>query len=859
MNPTIHFKRQYHRAGSVRKIFASALTGMFLCCLTIGGSLAQTSQQATQNAGTASVETGQHSGATISGTVTDNQQKPVDLATVRLMRLSDPADQALAGQAAEAPVISSTYSDIDGTYIFQSLPQGAYRISVSLLGHATEFSEPIIIGSGVTHLPAVNFQLNFSTQQLETVTITAERPLVERRPDMLVVNVENSALAAGNSALDILERSPGVTLDKDDNISLMGKQGVVVMIDGKQTHLSSTQLADLLRNTDGNSIRSIELITTPSSKYDASGSAGMINIVLKKNRLAGTTGSATLSAGYGLKEKSSASLNLSHKTERVNLYGMLSYMDHKGGQEINISRNVENAGSTTLFDQQAKLGRKSNTFNYRTGLDVHTSDRNTVSMQVNGYMTDNSIENDSWTRIGPIAAAADSNLRSTSFANGDFNSIGGNINNQFNIDGKGRKLVADLDISHFNNNRATDYNNTFFLPSGAQKDEALLSRSSTPTSIGIRIARLDYTHPISDKSSLETGLKYSWVQSDNDMRFDQFVNGGWQSDLGRSNHFIYTEQVSAAYASYKNQFGKLGVQTGLRAEYSVTDGNSLTISNQVKRNYLDIFPTVFLSYSLSDQHQTGLSYSKRINRPNYQFLNPFSYFLDQYTYETGNPYLQPEYAHAIDVSYSFKHQYHLNAGYSFTNDAILETMTQDNETKAGYVSRDNLARQNVYYANFHIPVRIAKFWNTTTNINAFYMGFDGQLNNSELKQGQFAYNVRNNHNFTLLPTLTAEASLNYQSPLVYSIYHIKDQWGLDLGVSKSLMEKKGNIKLSVSDLFDTRNQRLSTRHSNLNVRINQKNETRVVRLSFTYSFGNMKNRVQQRESRSEEKSRIAVQ
>lgn len=778
--------------------------------------------------------------------VTDQQKNPVDLATIRLIRTADES------------VISSTYSDVDGSYTFSSIAPGTYQVSATLLGHATEVSEPIVIGIGTQDYPAVNFTLNISTNEIETVTVTAERPLIERRPDMLVVNVENSALAAGNSALDILQRSPGVTLDKDENLSLMGKQGVVVMIDGKQTHLSSTQLADLLRNTDGNSIRSIELITNPSSKYDAAGSAGMINIVLKKNRLAGTTGSATLSGGYGLKQKASASLNLSHKTEQLNVYGMLSYMDHKGGQEINIWRNVENQGSSTALDQQSVLGRASNTINYRSGLDLHTSDRNTLSVQVNGYLTNNSIDNNSWTGISSLSAALDSNLHAVSYADGKFKSIGGYINNQFNIDDKGQKLVVDLDVSQFSNNRKTDYNNTFYLPSGDQKDEPYLTRSSTPTSIGIRTAKVDYTLPFTDESSLETGLKYSWVQSDNDMRYDQFVGGNWQSDLNRSNHFIYTEQVSAAYASYKNQFGKLGVQTGLRAEYSVTDGHSLTISNRVKRDYLDLFPTVFLSYAVSDNHQTGLSYSKRINRPNYQLLNPFSYFLDQYTYETGNPYLQPEYAHVIDASYSFKSKYHLSAGFSFTNDAIVETMVQDNETKAGYVSRDNLARQNVYYTNLNIPVKVAKFWNTNTNINAFYMGFDGILNNAALKQGQFAYQIRNNHNFSILPTLTAEASLHYQSALVYSIYHIKDQWALDLGVTQSLMNKRGNLKLSVSDLFDTRSQRISSNYSNLNVRINQKNETRVVRLSFTYSFGNMKNRVQQRDSRSEEKNRVAL-
>ena len=709
-----------------------------------------------------------------------------------------------------------------------------------------------------TFMGPLQTKLLIDDHLLEAVTVTAERPLVERRPDMMVVNVENSALAAGNTALDILERSPGVTLDKDDNISLMGKQGVTVMIDGKQTHLSSTQLADLLRNTDGNTIKSIELITTPSSKYDASGSAGLINIVLKKNRLAGTTGSATLSAGYGWKYKTSTSLNISHKTERVNLFGTLSYINNQGGQDIHINRSFPAAGVTTVFDQLSNLSRENKNITYRTGLEFNSSPRNTVSLQVNGYTGSNTMANDSRTWIGQSQTQIDSNLSAISLAQGNFRSLSFNAYNQFTIDEKGQKLVADVDLSHFDNKRATDYSNTFFLPTSEQMGESLLSRSSTPTVIDIRTAKLDYTLPFNEKSSLEAGVKYSWVQSDNNMQFDDFLNSSWQTNPNRTNHFTYTEQVSAAYASYKNQLGKLGVQAGLRAEYSLTDGNSITTVNRVQRDYIDLFPTLFLSYALSENHQTGLSYSKRINRPNYHHLNPFSYFLDKFTAEQGNPYLQPEYAHAIDVNYSFQSRYHLSVGYNFTDNVIVESMVQDDEAKTSYVSRANMARQNVYYANIHFPVKIMNKWSTTTNINAYYMGFDGIVNDTPIKQGQYAFNFRNTHNVSILPTLNAEATFNYQSALVYSIYNIGDQWNVDLGLSQSLMQKKASLRLSVSDVFNSRIQNINTKHSNLDVFINQKNESRIVRLSFTYNFGNMKNRVTQQESRSDEKNRISI-
>src|SRR5690606_21646984 len=292
-------------------------------------------------------------------------------------------------------------------------------------------------------------------------------------------------------------------------------------------------------------------------------------------------------------------------------------------------------------------------------------------------------------------------------------------------------------------------------------------------------------------------------------------------------------------------------------EYTVSDGNSITMASRVQRDYLDLFPSVFLSYNISDNHQSAISYSKRINRPNYGNLNPFEYFLDQYTFEQGNPYLKPEYTHAFEATYTYKQKYHISAGYNRTRDVIAESMNQDLTTKRTWVTTENLAKQEVWSVNLNLPVKVAAYWNTTTNIDAFYMGFEGPLNGNHLKQGQFAWQLRSNHTFTLLPTLTAEASVNYRSALIYSVYFIGSQWSVDAGLNKSFYNKKANLKFSVSDIFDTRLQNVRTRYNNMNAVIHQKNETRVARLTFSYSFGNLKNGAR-RETQSEEKSRIGM-
>lgn len=783
--------------------------------------------------------------ATISGKVVDEQNKPLDLATVNLLNAND------------SSVVKTIFPNEQGNFAFHGVQYGKYRISAVLVGYEDASSGDLDISAEAASKEVPALILRNVNKVLAEVAVTApQRPLVERKPDMLVVNVENSTLAAGNTAMDILERSPGVTVDKDENISLMGKQGVTVMIDGKQTHLSSEQLANLLRNTDGNTIKSIELITNPSSKYDASGTAGMINIVLKKNRMAGTNGSLTVGAGYGFGHKANTSLNLNHKKGPLNVYGTYSYMNNRGGNEFDIFRSiVQSGGDNTDFQQYTDFVRNNSSHSYRAGIDYQTSDRNTIGVSLNGYASGNDNNNSSNTLIGRTVLSPDSTLTTSSVFDGKYTSLAINVNNQFAIDSNGRKLVADVDISRFSNHNQANYNNTLYLPSGDMKDEPLLSRSDMPTIIDIRVAKADYTHPFGKDNKIEAGLKYSNVASDNDMRFENQVDGEWQNAANRTNHFVYEEQVAAAYINYHTQLGKWGIQAGVRSEYTVSDGHSITLANRIKRDYIDFFPSVFFNYNLSDNHQLGVSYSKRINRPNYGNLNPFEYFLDQYTFERGNPYLRPEYTHAFDFSYTLLQRYNLSAGYSRTNDVIAESMNQNDETKQTWVSRDNLAKQEIWYANVNAPIKIAKWWDTNSNLNAFYMAFDGPLNGLHLHQGQFAWQLRSNHTFTIFPTFTAEASANYQSSLIYSVYRIGAQWSVDAGLNKSFYNKKANLKFSVSDIFDTRIQDVRTRFGGLHAIINQKNETRVARLTLTYNFGNLKNGAR-RETQSEEKSRI---
>lgn len=354
----------------------------------------------------------------------------------------------------------------------------------------------------------------------------------------------------------------------------------------------------------------------------------------------------------------------------------------------------------------------------------------------------------------------------------------------------------------------------------------------------------------------EAGFKYAHVSSDNDMQYEKLSMENWENMLDRTNHFIYEERVAAAYLSYGLNIKNVGIQTGLRSEFTSSDGNSVTLNKRVKRNYIDFFPTIYVNYKAHVNHQFGLSYSKRINRPYYGNLNPFTYFLDEYTSERGNPYLQPEYTQAFEFTYTLHQRYNFSSGLHLTHDAIVETMEQDDIKQTTTVFKDNFASSKNWFININAPVKIAKFWSSNTNLTAFYLGFKSEDQKNPFTAGQFAAQLNNNNTLILSPTLKAEATLNYKSPLAYSIYKIDQEWSVDAGLHKSFNNNKVSLKLAVSDIFNTKTQNITTNHSNLNAVINQKRETRIMRLTLSYNFGGTKITARNIDNSSDEKNRV---
>ncbi|MVT08697.1 outer membrane beta-barrel protein [Chitinophaga tropicalis] len=751
-----------------------------------------------------------------------------------------PFTNVLLRQVKDSSLVKGELSTVDGTTTFEKIEAGKYFIQASLMGYATVNTASFSIDASHRQLNLPAIALHPSTQTLQGVTVSAQKPFIERKDGATVLNVESSLAASGGSALDVLKRAPGVQIDKDDNIILKGNQGVTVMLDGKLTYLSGEQLANLLKSLPAESISQIEIITSPSAKYDAAGKSGIINIKTKKGVITGINGSLNAGGGFGRYGFYNAGGNLNWRTQRFNLFGTYNYANRKFFNSRLLTRNIE--GDEPQFFSSSVYGNRNFINNsYKAGMDYFITQKHTVGVLVNGYR--NSFYANNWNRTDISSGryphrVLDSILNTFSTSNNRFNNTTVNLNYKGQLDTVGTELSVDADYADFKYQRRIHLRDSMYYVDHQQNVNPHAIRNFTVTAFTIKSIKADLVLPVNKTTKIEAGFKGSFVKTDNDLSYDSLQNGHYEHAVTQSNRFIYTEDVLAAYGIIKKNFKKTDMQLGLRMEHTSSDGYSVTLQSHVKRNYLNLFPSLSVDHTFSETHKLGLSYSKRITRPSYDDLNPFVYYLDKYTYFRGNPYLNPEYIHKGEITYTLKQKYILAAAYTLTKDVMLEYLDQNDETKVTTSYDKNFKRSYGYNVSMTVPLDPFKWWNITNNVNLNYNKFDVQ--DSMVNTGTSALGVsyQSTHTFTLPDNWKLELNGYYDSPFSWGIFKFKSSYAVGFGAQKSLFSKKVTVKLNVTDFTNGEQFRGVARYNNLDMNIHNRWQNRRANLAVTWNFGN---------------------
>jgi ferric enterobactin receptor len=566
-------------------------------------------------------------GPNVLGSVHDPAGAVVEFATVALHRATD------------STVVKTEFSNASGAYQFAAVPAGRYFVSASLVGFSRSQTGPFAISTFNETLPVLQLKPS-GTTQLKEVTVQARKPLFERENDRIVVNVDASPLSAGATSLEILSRSPGVTVDQNDNLALRGKQGVLVLIDGKRVPMSGAELADMLRSLPANSVEKIELITNPPAKYDAAGSAGIIAIKLKKDGRQGTNGSVTASYGYGRYGKLASGLTLNHRHKKLNIFGSYNYNVRNVFTQLTLHRDFYQNNLFTGSSDQDNAGKTRYIANtYRAGLDYTLSKRTLLGVVVNGMDMDAKASIPNVTKTFGAEGQLQSSYQSANNRGLRMPNVATNLNLKHSFDSTGkRELTADVDFAHYETHRLQNLATTYIVPVIAPTVLA----GDLNGGLNITSFKADYVHSLPNQARLEGGIKTSWVNSDNDVLFTNLIEGQAIIDTGKTNHFRYNENITAAYITINKTIKKLSVQAGLRGEQTIAKGVQVIGNNDFKRNYFQLFPSVFLKQTLSKTHDLSVSLSRRIDRPTYNQLNPFRAYIDATTYFSGNPSLFPQ-------------------------------------------------------------------------------------------------------------------------------------------------------------------------------------------------------------------------
>lgn len=763
----------------------------------------------------------------IKGKVLDDKDNPMPGANVILLQAQDSSE------------VKYSFAEEDGTYLFEGIAAGKYIVRADdYVGN--RFYSPSFDFSGTTTHEVGAIQTGDQKQELEGVTVIARRPIVELQADKTVFNIDSTINAVGQNGLDLMRKSPGVLVDKDENITMSGKNGVRLYIDGRPSPLTGSELSEYLKTIQSSSIDAIEIITSPSAKYDAQGNAGIINIRLKKNNLVGTNGSVNLGYAIGVFNKYNGGVNLNHRNGKFNFYGNYNINRGHHWNETHFDRNLADSS----FQQDVYSISHSLSHNYKAGVDYYMSEKSVIGAGISGNARDmNSTNNNVMgiyhTPSNTLARRLLSN-NSMESARSNFNT---NLNYAYTDKNSGKSLLVDAEYGLYNIRTEQIQPNVYTDEAGNYLYENRY-KIGAPTRIQITSGKADWEQNFL-KGRLGVGAKVSFINTDNDFSFSNHTGGLYVEDSLRSNEFDYKENIQAAYAQYSRQFTGIAFTAGLRVENTTTEGQSIGLTDQsgsiqpydstFTNQYLHLFPSVGLTFNKNPMSQFSIAYSKRIDRPNYQDLNPFEFKMDDYSYRKGNIRLQPQITHNFSLSHSYRYMLNTKLEYSRVQDVFAELV--DTSGFRLFQTKANLATQDMISLNVSFPFQYRK-WSTFVNLNSYYAMFKADYGEGRtVNLDVFSFNTYAQVSYKINDWLSAEMSGWYTAPSIWQgTFRSIAMGGVDVGAQARVLQGKGTIRASVGDIFGTMKWGGYSNFVGQEVTAWGRWESTQLRLNFSYNF-----------------------
>ena len=767
----------------------------------------------------------------VKGQLQNNDESAASYATVMLYNATD------------STMAKIEATDEAGIFQFQGIAVGEYYLLASYIG-AADLTQPSIMvkADETTDLGVLTF--GTSAIELEGVTVVEQRVMVEVKADRTVFNVEGTINSTGDDAMSLMRKAPGVMVDNNDNIVVLGRSGVQVFIDGKQLPLGGEDLSNYLKSIPSDQIDRIDIITNPGAKYDAEGNAGIIDIRLKKDKNLGMNGTVRGNITQGRYFRMNGGVTGNYRNKKVNVFGSLNAFD---GENFSLM-SFESYQNDLLMDEVNKFFNDNQNINYRAGADFFISPKSTIGFLTSGMFAQGNGRTYNDINISTQDSAVDSILIANSTSTNDRVNQSFNLNYAYDDRKKQRTLNIDLDYGLYSLDATRYQPNIYYDPTGENVLSTETNWFDTPSDIQIYTFKVDFENPLLG-GKLGVGTKYSRVISDNTFLLDEDVTGERLQNDSLSNTFKYDEAVYAGYLKYDRQITqKVSISAGLRAELTDATGDLRTFRADlaeppVELNYWRFFPSVGLSYQHSQMHMFSVNYGRRINRPDYNVLNPFNNRLSQLSYERGNPNLQPEIVNNYEIGYTMGYRYNFKLSYSETLDQITRLIgPDDSDPRATFISWENLSKQRIINFNISAPMQLAKKWNLYFNGSASRIHNEADYRETGggiVDVTAYTYNFYMQNTFTLPYGIKAEVSGWFSGPGVWGgVFLYNENWSLNLGLQKRFLNDKLNVRLSANDIFFKSGWNGYSEYNGLRAEGFGYWDSRTISLSMSYNFGN---------------------